>query len=105
MNGEIQVRLHPRTKKEEQLARKQGLPMDKVLGIDDLVNSEDVFFSVTGITDGELVDGIKYFGTGCRTHSLVMRSRTGTVREIIATHRWEKLMALSKIQYDLGDHF
>ncbi|MGD8813368.1 MAG: class II fructose-bisphosphatase [Anaerolineales bacterium] len=104
MNGEIQVRLHPRDKQEEEFARKQGLPLGKVLGIDDLVNSEDVFFSVTGITDGELVDGIKYFGTGCRTHSLVMRSRTGTVREIIATHRWEKLMALSKIQYDLGVH-
>ena len=104
MNGEIQVRLHPRNKQEEKLARKQGLPLDQVLGIDDLVNSDDIFFSVTGITDGELVDGIKYFGTGCRTHSLVMRSRTGTVREIIATHRWDKLMALSTIEYDMGDY-
>jgi fructose-1,6-bisphosphatase II len=103
MNGEIQVRLHPRNEEEKKLARKRGLPLDKVLGIDDLVSSEDIFFSVTGITDGELVNGIKYFGTGCRTHSLVMRSRTGTVREIIATHRWDKLMALSKIEYDIGD--
>jgi fructose-1,6-bisphosphatase II len=101
MNGEIQARLHPRNKEEEKQARKMGLPLDKVLMIDDLVNSEDIFFSVTGITDGELVDGIKYFGTGCRTHSLVMRNRTGTVREIIATHSWDKLMSLSKIQYDL----
>lgn len=101
MNGEIQVRLHPRNKEEEKQAQKLGLPLDKVLMIDDLVNSEDIFFSVTGITDGELVDGIKYYGTGCRTHSLVMRNRTGTVREIIAMHSWDKLMSLSKIQYDL----
>jgi len=101
MNGEIQARLHPRNKQEEKQAREMGLPLDKVLMIDDLVDSEDIFFSVTGITDGELVDGIKYFGTGCRTHSLVMRNRTGTVREIIATHSWDKLMSLSKIQYDL----
>jgi fructose-1,6-bisphosphatase II len=101
MNGEIQAKLHPRNKEEEKQARKLGLPLDKVLMMDDLVNSEDIFFAVTGITDGELVDGIKYFGTGCRTHSLVMRSRTGTVREIIARHSWDKLMAMSRIQYDL----
>lgn len=104
MNGEIQAKLHPRNEEEEKQARKLGLPLDKILMMDDLVRSDDIFFSVTGITDGELVDGIKYYGTGCRTHSLVMRSRTGTVREIIARHSWDKLMAMSNIQYDLAEH-
>jgi fructose-1,6-bisphosphatase II len=103
MNGEIQARLHPRNEEEEAEAGKLGLPLGKVLMLDDLVGGKDIFFSVTGITDGELVDGIKYYGTGCRTHSLVMRSQTGTVREIIARHSWDKLMDLSKIKYDL-DH-
>jgi fructose-1,6-bisphosphatase II len=101
MDGEIQAKLHPRNQDEEKQARKLELPLEKVLMTDDLVNSDDIFFSVTGITDGELVDGIKYYGTGCKTHSLVMRSRTGTVREIIAMHSWDKLMATSRIQYDL----
>ncbi len=102
MNGEIQARLYPRDKQEENEARKLGLPLGKVLMIDDLVSGEDIFFSVTGITDGELVEGIKYYGTGCKTHSLVMRSQTGTVREIIARHSWDKLMDMSNLQYDLG---
>jgi fructose-1,6-bisphosphatase II len=92
--------LYPRNKKEEKLALDMGYKLDKVLEIDDLVTSDDTFFAITGITDGELVDGVKYFGTGATTHSLVMRSRTGTVREIKATHRWDQLMAVSEIQYD-----
>jgi fructose-1,6-bisphosphatase II len=100
MDGEIQVRLRPRDEAEAAKARAQGYELQKVLTIDDLVRSNDVFFAATGITDGELLDGVKYFGTGARTHSLVMRARTGTVREIIATHRWSKLMELSRIQYD-----
>jgi fructose-1,6-bisphosphatase II len=100
MDGEIQGMLYPRNKKEEKLALDMGYKLDKVLEIDDLVTSDDTFFAITGITDGELVDGVKYFGTGATTHSLVMRSRTGTVREIKATHRWDQLMAVSEIQYD-----
>jgi fructose-1,6-bisphosphatase II len=100
MDGEIQGKLYARDKKEEKLALDMGYKLDKVLDIDDLVNSGDTFFAITGITDGELVDGVKYFGTGATTHSLVMRSRTGTVREIRATHRWDQLMAVSEIQYD-----
>ncbi len=100
MDGEIQGRLHPRDEAEAAKARALGYDLERVLAIDDLVHSNDVFFAVTGITDGELLDGVKYSGTGARTHSLVMRARTGTVREIIATHRWSKLMELSRIQYD-----
>jgi len=100
MEGEIQGRLYPRNEEEASLAREMGYDLEKVLTIDDLVSSDEIFFSVTGITDGELVEGVKFFGTGARTHSLVMRSQSGTVREITATHRWEKLMAYSQIPYD-----
>ena len=100
MEGEIQGRLYPRNEEEASLARELGYDLEKVLTLDDLVSSDDIFFSVTGITDGELVEGVKFFGTGARTHSLVMRSQSGTVREITASHRWEKLMAYSQIPYD-----
>ncbi len=100
MGGQIQGRLHPRNEAEAVAARSQGYDLDRILETDDLVSGDDVFFALTGITDGELVEGVKYFGGGARTHSLVMRGRTGTVREIIATHRWEKLMAVSQIRYD-----
>jgi fructose-1,6-bisphosphatase II len=100
MGGEIQGRLYARNDEETSLAKSQGYDLEAVLTIDDLVKSDDIFFSITGITDGELVDGVKYYGEGARTHSLVMRARSGTVREIIATHRWDKLMTFSGIQYD-----
>ncbi len=100
MGGEIQGRLYPRNEDEAKAAKDLGYDLDKILRIDDLVATDDIFFAVTGITDGELVDGVKYFGAGARTHSLVMRGITGTVREITATHRWDKLMVVSEIQYD-----
>jgi len=100
MGGEIQGRLHPRSPQEAAAAEDQGYQLNKVLGTDDLVNGEDVFFAVTGITDGELLDGVKYTGNGASTSSLVMRSLTGTVRKIIATHRWDRLMPHSDIPYD-----
>jgi fructose-1,6-bisphosphatase II len=100
MGGEIQGRLFARSPSEAEAARSQGYDLERVLHTEDLVNGEDVFFAVTGITDGELLDGVKYTGNGASTSSLVMRSRTGTVRKIIATHRWDRLMAHSEIQYD-----
>ncbi len=100
MGGEIQGRLYPRDEEEAALARDMGYDLDRVLTIDDLVGSDQAFFAPTGITDGELVDGVKYFGAGARTHSLVMRAESGTVREIRATHRWEKLTRFSQIEYD-----
>ena len=100
MGGEIQGQLKPRTEDEAQRAREMGYDLEKVLTIDDLVRSDNVFFAATGITDGELLDGVKYYGDGARTHSLVMRSKSGTVREIIARHRWDKLMKFSQVQYD-----
>jgi fructose-1,6-bisphosphatase II len=100
MGGEIQGQLKPRTDDEAQRARAMGYDLEKVLTIDDLVRSDNVFFAATGITDGELLDGVKYYGDGARTHSLVMRSKSGTVREVIARHRWDKLMKFSQVQYD-----
>jgi len=100
MNGEIQAKLYPRDEEEAKLARKMGYDLEKIYTTDDLVSGNDIFFAVTGVTDGELVDGVKYFGEGAKTHSLVMRSSSGTIREIRSTHRWEKLMRYSQIVYD-----
>ena len=100
MGGEMQGRLYPRNEQERRKALEQGYDLDRVLTLDDLVSGEKIFFAITGITDGELLEGVKYFGEGAQTHSLVMRATTGTVREIIATHRWDRLMRFSEIQYD-----
>lgn len=100
MGGEIQGKLYPRNDDEANKARDLGYNLGQVLTTDDLVKSDNVFFAATGITDGELLDGVKYYGGGARTHSLVMRSRSGTVREIIARHKWDKLMQISQIKFD-----
>jgi fructose-1,6-bisphosphatase II len=99
IGGTIQGKLHARNEEEAQRGREMGYDFDKVLTIDDLVSSEDVFFAATGITNGDLLRGVSYFGNGAKTDSLVMRGLTGTVREIIATHRLEKLARISSIQY------
>ncbi len=99
MGGEIQCRLWPRDESEKKYALEMGYRLDKTLGIDDLVHSDNVFFSATGITDGELLRGVHYISGGATTDSLVMRSRSGTVRRIQATHRWEKLTKFSSVEY------
>jgi fructose-1,6-bisphosphatase II len=76
------------------------MDVDAVLEIDDLVQGNNVFFAATGVTDGQLLHGVRYFGGGAKTHSLVMRSRSGTVRTIEGTHRWDKLMRYSQIRFD-----
>lgn len=100
VGGEIQCKLWPRNEEEVEAAKRIGLRLDQVLRIEDLVRSDNVFFAATGVTDGELLDGVRYYGHGARTHSLVMRSLSGTVRFIVAHHRWEKLMRYSQVQYD-----
>ncbi len=97
MGGELQGKLWPRNEDEIKIGEAMGYDFDVVLRMEDLVHSDNCFFAVTGITDGELVDGVKYYGGGARTHSLVMRSTSGTVREITTRHRWEKLMRFSNI--------
>jgi fructose-1,6-bisphosphatase II len=104
MGGEIQGQLYARNDDELQRGREMGYDFEKILTMDDLVSSEDVFFAATGITDGELLKGVKYFGEGARTDSLVVRGLTGTVRQIIATHRLDKLDRLSTIKYSHSGH-
>jgi len=100
MGGEIQGRLVSRSEDETTRAQALGYNLAQVLTIDDLVRSNNVFFAATGITDGELLDGVQYYGDGARTHSLVMRAKSGTVREVVARHRWDKLMQFSQVKYD-----
>ena len=100
MGGEMQCKLWPRDDSERQYAQEQGLDLEQVLTIDDLVRTDNVFFAATGVTDGEFLEGVNFFGTGARTSSVVMRSKTGTIRNIEATHRWEKLMRFSIIKFD-----
>ena len=99
MGGEIQGKLYARDEDELRRGREAGYDFDKILTMDDLVSSEDVFFAATGITDGELLKGVRYFGNGASTDTLVVRGMTGTVRQIFATHRVDKLRHFSAIKY------
>jgi len=91
IGGVIQGRLAPKDDEERQRAIDAGHDLDKVLSTDDLVWGENCFFVATGITDGELLRGVRYRGGGAVTHSLVMRSKSGTVRVIESEHRGAKL--------------
>src|SRR5437868_1100041 len=99
LGGSIQGRLWPRNDDERRAALDAGYDVDKVLTIDDLVSGNDVFFAATGITDGELLRGVRYWGDGAGTQSLVMRSKSGTIRIIEAQHHWTKLNAYSAVKY------
>jgi fructose-1,6-bisphosphatase II len=99
LGGSIQGRLWPRNDEERRGALDMGYDLDKVLMIDDLVSGDDVFFAATGISDGELIQGVRYWGDGASTQSLVMRSKSGTIRIVSATHKWTKLMAYSAVRW------
>ena len=99
MGGEIQGKLYARDENELNRGREAGYDFERVLTMDDLVSSEDVFFAATGITDGELLQGVRYFGDGATTDSLVVRGLTGTVRHIKARHQIDKLHELSNLKY------
>ena len=98
--GELLGRLWPRDDEERQAAIDAGYDLDQVLTSDDLVRGEDVFFSATGVTDGDVLQGVRYQGTrGASTESLVMRSRSGTVRRVLARHDRSKLRAITGARY------
>jgi fructose-1,6-bisphosphatase II len=99
LGGSMQGKLWPRNDAERNAAVDAGFDLDKVLRLDDLVSGDDVFFAATGITDGELLRGVRYWGDGAGTQSLVMRSKSGTIRIIEAQHHWTKLNAYSAIKY------
>jgi fructose-1,6-bisphosphatase II len=102
MGGVIQGRLWPQDDEERQKAIDAGhnLDPDFVLATDDLVTGDDCFFVATGITDGDLMKGVRYRAGGATTHSLVMRSRSGTIRSITSEHRLQKLRAYSAIDFE-----
>jgi fructose-1,6-bisphosphatase II len=101
LDGVIQGRLWPKDDEERQRALDAGhdLDPDNVLKTDDLVTGDDVFFVATGITDGELMRGVRYRAGGASTHSLVMRSRSGTIRSITSEHKLQKLKAYAAVDF------
>ena len=101
MGGALQGKLWPKDDEERQKALDAGHDLDRVLATDELVRGEDVFFVATGITDGEMLKGVRYGGGGTvRTHSIVMRSRSGTIRIVDSEHRLDKLRAYSAIDFE-----
>ncbi|SHN34310.1 class II fructose-bisphosphatase [Cryptosporangium aurantiacum] len=99
LGGEIQGKLWPRDDEERQKAIDAGHDLDRVLLTDDLVRGDNVFFCATGVTDGELLRGVHYRRGGATTESLVMRSRSGTIRTVGSWHSLEKLRAYSLIDF------
>ncbi|WP_227996617.1 class II fructose-bisphosphatase [Nocardia australiensis] len=102
MGGELQGMLAPKDAAERQKALDAGHDLDRVLSTQDLVAGDNVFFCATGVTDGDLLRGVRYYGGGASTQSIVMRSKSGTVRMIDAYHRLTKLREYSSVDF-IGD--
>src|SRR4051812_9016687 len=101
LGGVIQGRLWPKDDDERQKALDAGHDLDRVLVTDELVKGEDVFFVATGVTDGEMLKGVRYGGRGTvRTESIVMRSRSGTIRVVESEHRLDKLRAYASVDFE-----
>ena len=94
MGGDMQGRLWPRDEAERKDALADGIDLDRKLGLDDLVASDNCFFAATGVTDGDLLQGVRFSALGPSTQSLVMRSRSGTIRLINTSHRRDKMAQL-----------
>jgi len=99
LGGAMQGRLYPRNDEERRALTEDGYDISRVLTTDDLVAGNDVFFAATGITDGALLKGVKYWPDGATTYSMVMRSRSGTVRIVEAEHEFSKLERFSRVPY------
>ena len=99
VGGAIQGRLYPRNEEEREQLVGAGFDIEDVLTTDDLVSGQDVFFAATGITNGSLLRGVKYWPDGATTWSMVMRSRSGTIRYVEAEHQFRKLETYTKITY------
>ncbi len=99
MGGGMQGKLWPRNQEERDEATAGGWDLDEILSIDRLAGSEDCFFAATGITDGDLLRGVHYDARGASTQSLVMRSRSGTVRLINAQHQTDKINTYASVDY------
>jgi fructose-1,6-bisphosphatase II len=99
MGGAIQGKLYPRNDEERASLVADGFDLDQVLDADTLAAGDDLFFAATGITDGYLLEGVRYWPDGATTYSMVMRSRSGTIRYVKSDHRFEKLERFSSIDY------
>jgi fructose-1,6-bisphosphatase II len=99
MGGEIQCRLWPRDDADRAYAAENGFDLTRVMGTTDLVGGTNVSFAATGITGGEFLDGVEYHGNGAVTHSVMMRSKTGSIRYMDAFHNLTKLGSLSSVEY------
>jgi fructose-1,6-bisphosphatase II len=99
MGGVLQARLAPTDDVERQKAIDAGHDLDRILSTEDLVSGENVFFTATGVTDGDLLRGVRYSSGGAHTQSIVMRSKSGTVRVIEAYHRLDKLREYASIDF------
>jgi fructose-1,6-bisphosphatase II len=99
VGGGVQGKLWPRNDEERQALADAGFDVDRVLTTDDLVAGEDVFVAATGVTSGALLRGVRSTAEGAVTESIVMRSRSGTVRRIEASHAFDKLEKFSGRQY------
>ena len=99
MDGEIQCQFLPQSDDERTAMLDAGFDLDRILMQDDLITSDNCFFAATGLTDGALLRGVRFDNLGARTQSLVMRSRSGTVRMIDARHRMSKLREFAAIDY------
>ncbi len=99
VEGDIQCRLWARDDADRANAAESGLDLSQILTIDDLVRSDDVFFAASGVTSGEMLKGVEYVAGGATSESLVMRSRSGTVRRIQTEHHWRKLQQISGDRY------
>lgn len=100
IGGNLQCKLWPRNDEERRIVEEQRIDINRVLGLDDLVASDNVFFAATGITDGELLRGVHYAGDRATTQSVVMRSKSGTVRTVDATHQLTKLGRYASFPFD-----
>jgi fructose-1,6-bisphosphatase II len=99
MGGEMQARLSPQSDDERAAMLAAGYDLDQILTQDDLITGDNAFFAATGLTDGALLRGVRFDSRGARTQSLVMRSRSGTVRMIDARHRIDKLREFAAVDY------
>jgi len=102
LGGEIQCKLWPRNDEDVRLAEARGLDVKAVLKTTDLADGDDTFFAATGVTDGELLKGVRYTSDGAWTQSLAMRARSGTVRTMDSHHHFSKLMRISALAYQNG---
>ncbi len=100
LGGVIQARLWPRDEDERRKAVEAGHDLDRVLTTDDLVTSDNVFFVATGITDGELLRGVRYHGGGAETYSLVMRSKSGTIRSLASEHKFDNTSEYAAVNFE-----